>query len=315
MRIISMLLSALAFFGLSGCRQEKGGVTDHTNPLAPKTIVSKDISEFYATFCLAGEWSPGRDTIFYTFEVKPDAAGVLTASESAAGVSAPADDALLTAVQQVIDAHGLAALNGEYRTTAGLPPEYWPCTLTARYASGEKLTFTHDNDPRAEWAKELYLAFADWFAAQGIDALQPPETVVGTVTNVQLWFKDAASGRSYDYGIWSNVEDEGRRVFFRYVDGEKQEVAIADEEAFFAGVGEILKRHDLRSYDVHSALYGYEVTEEDRKNPFSGALQLVFWFEDENQFGIHTSAESTIDDLRPLLSELIDYFDAFFEGD
>ncbi len=319
MRIAAGLLSLLTLLGLGGCKKpgECGGVTDKTDRRAPKTIASKDIVDYYATFCLTGEWSGGRESAFYTFEIKPDDGGVLTASEKTTGVSAPADKALLDALQGIVDEQELAQWNGEYRTTAGLPPEFWPCTLTVGYASGEKLTFTHDNDPRAQWAKETYLAFADWFAAQGIDSLFPPQTVTGKVTNVSLTFKDAAAGKAYDYGIWTEPDEAGRRVLFRMGDGGKDETPLADMSAFCDGVTEIMRRYDLRPYVVRSALYGYEQTEKDRQDPFSNDLELVFWFDETDngdQLVIHTSVPDEIDRLRPLLCELTGYFDAQFPG-
>ncbi|MBO4915513.1 MAG: hypothetical protein J5449_09940 [Oscillospiraceae bacterium] len=322
MRITAALLSAFALFGLGGCqggRQNEpepiaGGVTDKTDRGAPKTIVSKDIAELYATFCLEGEWSPGRRTSFYTFSVKPDDVGTLTASESVAGVGAPADKALLTALQEIVDRYGLAGQNGEHHTTAGLPPEFGPCTLSVHYASGEKLTFTYDNDPDAAWAKEMYLAFADWFASKGIDALLPPETVTGTVTDVHVFLRDDGSGKLCDYGIWSEPDDEGRRVIFRCIGDEETELPLADEQAFLAGVERIMKSYDLRRYDTRSALYGYEQTEEDRNGPFSNDMELVFWFGKDEQLFIHTSAQSEIDALRPLLDELLSYFNSYFDA-
>lgn len=318
MRVAAVPLILLAALVLAGCKKPavtpspiSGGVTDRTDPLAPKTIASKDISGFYATFCPGGEWSPGRSTVFYTFEVKPDDAGVLTASEATVSVSAPADKSLLGALQAVIDAHGLAERNGEYRTTAGLPPEFWPCTLTVSYASGEKLSFTHNNEPEQEWAKDIYLAFAEWFASRGIEDLLPPETVMGTVNNVALEYHDAETDSSRDYGIWTEPDREGRRVFFRYLNGEKTERAIVDEKAFFSGVNDILSRYDMRRYDARSVLCDCEKTEEDESDPLSAALELTFWFEDGEQFSIDTSARSAIDGLMPLVRELVDYYDAF----
>ena len=152
-----------------------GGVTDKTDKRAPKVIASKEITEFHAHFLLKEEWSRGHVSEFYTFDVKKDAAGVLTASEGLTGISAPADAGLLSALQGVIDKCGVAQKNGVYYVTAGLPPEFWPCELSVKYASGEKLAFTHDNDPSAEWAKNVYLAFSKWFEARGIDALVPPK--------------------------------------------------------------------------------------------------------------------------------------------
>ena len=99
--------------------------------------------------------------------------GVLTASEERSGASLPADAALLTALQNVIDEYDLAQFNGVYRVTAGLPPEFQERTLRVEYASGETLSFTENNEPEALWAERFYEVFADWFAANGDESLRP----------------------------------------------------------------------------------------------------------------------------------------------
>lgn len=100
-------------------------------------------------------------------------------------------------------------------------------------------------------------------------------------------------------------------------DGGKDETPLADMSAFCDGVTEIMRRYDLRPYDVRSALCGYEQTEKDRQDPFSNDLELVFWFDETDngdQLFIHTSVPDEIDRLRPLLCELTGYFDAQFPG-
>ncbi|MBO6209957.1 MAG: hypothetical protein J6N99_04635, partial [Schwartzia sp.] len=145
--IMAALFSLLTFLGLGGCasaidRPECGGTTDKTDHNAPKTIVSKDLTSFYAHFYLRGEWSPGKGDRFYTVEVRNNEQGILTAavwtdSLKDARVSLPADETLLTKLQSIIDERHLAGNNGVYRVTAGLPPEFQKCHFNANYASGE----------------------------------------------------------------------------------------------------------------------------------------------------------------------------------
>ncbi len=315
MRLTAALVSLLTLLGLNGCGKAPatGGVTDKTDPEAPKTIASKDIAEFHASFCLGGEWSPGRETVFYTFDISPDAAGTPTASESVTGVSAAADGALLRALQEIIDAEGLAERNGKDRVTAGLPPDRGPCTLSVRYASGETLSFRHNNDPLAGWAKKMYLAFAEWFASQGQDALLPPQTVEGGVTDVLILFRDG--GDSYYYGVEPQPGDAGQNALVRSLNGREERAPLADEAGFLAGIDRIIAGFDLRPYDTASALYGYEETEADRASPFSAALQFTLRFGDDRQISVHSSAGRTIADLAPLRGSLFDYFDSFFPGE
>lgn len=180
-RIISvlvLLLCAFMAFGLAGCGDENiedGGTTDLTDYNAPKEIKSKDIKDFSVTFCLAGEWTPGRESLKCDFKVKKNQKGELTASESTLGISVPAGKSLFNKIQKIIDKYKLVENNGVYRVTAGLAPECQKCSMTVNYRSGEKLTFTTNNDPYEKWAEEMYQVFADWFAENGDKSLPKPE--------------------------------------------------------------------------------------------------------------------------------------------
>ena len=189
MKTVIIILAAAALAAamacLAGCaghKQEEvlcGGVTDKTDPRAPKTIKSKDIVSFRVNLVFTGDRLDTEEYLGeFIFDVSKDGDGVLTASEKNAGISRPADKELLDKVQEVIDSAKLAEMNGIYRVTAGLPPIFKEQTLTAKYASGEKLTFTRNNDPDDEWAEDLYGVFAGWFASKGEKALKPlPEKV------------------------------------------------------------------------------------------------------------------------------------------
>lgn len=322
MRMVAALLCALSIFGLGGCGKPKaapepeavttGGVTNKTDPAAPKTITSKEIANYYVNFMLDGEWSSGNKNVFYTFEVKPDTNGVLTASEAVTGVSAPADKALLDALQGIVDEYRLAEQNGVYKLTAGVDPsEFGPCTLTVNYASGEKLTFTVDNEPYAEWARATYLAFAGWFASQGNEALLPPD-YESMIADITITFKDPGSGKRYAYGFDKEPDDEGHRVFGRSIDGKTERASVFNTCFFYDDVSRLVRGYDLRAYDLSSPLGGYERTEEDEKNPVSAALRLGIRFEDGHEISVATSAESVIEELAPLLFDLFDYFDELF---
>lgn len=180
--ILQALLCVAAFLGLGGCVGASlpdppvcGGVTDKTDHSAPKTISSGQIAAFHAHFFLQGEWLPAEKGQFYTFDIEKDSSGVLMASSASPAISFPADAGLLAKLQAIIAEHNLAADNGIYRTTAGLPPAYQPCRFKAVYASGEVLQFTKNNDPDAQWARQTYLLFANWFAEKGNASLLPQQ--------------------------------------------------------------------------------------------------------------------------------------------
>ena len=328
--ILSAALSALTFFSFSGCAgrpigaPECGGVTDKTDHRAPKEIASKDLTSFYAHFFLPGEWSPGRKDCFYTFDVRKDEAGVLTATARAdivtsPGISRPADESLLRALQSIIDARQLVSKNGYYRVTAGLPPEFQTCHFNAVYASGETLTFTENNNPDAEWTRETYLAFVDWFAGQGDDSLLPPPQSFGPIKDcaftltddgrkvhispVQVLEKDAINGErrllgrtAYDSGAKKWERDE-----YVPIPGDYTEQILA-----------ILSAHDLRAFDYHSVLYRKRKMTEEEKDFFRPVLQIHVNFEDGKSLRIDTNDAGDIETLRPVVQELLAYHDALF---
>lgn len=168
--LLSAMVCALSIFGLGESAVPiDGGVTDETDYHTPKVIISKEITEFYVHAFIFNGSDGGKGGV-YTFTVKKEGS-VLMASESHSGSRSPADKKMLRELQAVIDKHELAKRNGTYHITAGLPAEFQPCDFEAVYASGEVLRFTIDSEPDAEWAKEIYLVFAKWFAKKGIGDL------------------------------------------------------------------------------------------------------------------------------------------------
>lgn len=277
-----------------------GGTTDKTDYSAPKEIASKEIAEYSVNFCLEGEWAPGHENVFYKFEVKPDAAGKLTATESETGVSSAADKELCDALQKVIDDYKLVSMNGEYRITAGIDPSlYGPRKLSVIYASGEKLTFTNDNDPYDEWAIKTYLVFAKWFAGKGENALLP-EGYEGMVADISILFNDTRAGRSYYYGIEPERDKYGRLVATRTVDGETGQAAIFSPLIFFDSISRVVGDFELSKYE------GAQADDED------ALLQIRIKFEDGHEINIITSDESEIDELIMLPGDLFNEFDSLF---
>ena len=165
-KLFCAMLIALILGLLAGCREEvpiSGGTLDLTDPNAPKVIYSKEITSLDATFFVASRQEDGEKMLH--IKIAPDDTGTLIASEDTTNFRWPANEALLTSLQEVIDRYHLAELNGVYRVTAGLAPGYWEGGLSVTYASGETLSFTQNNDPYAEWAEAFYDAFYNWAEA------------------------------------------------------------------------------------------------------------------------------------------------------
>ena len=321
MRIAVILASIMAIIGLGGCSANEnvlcGGVTDRTDPNAPKVIRSKDIATYSAHFFLQGEWTPGHQQgCAYTFTIRPDDKGVLMVTESELKLSAPADKELLQKLQRIIDDEKLAKENGYYRVTAGLPPEFQPCHFNVNYASGEKLTFTKNNDPDAKWAEKTYMVFAQWFAKHGNESLLPPR-VTREINHISIDFKDNDTFYSYS-PMYRNFEDadNNRNLQFNkmIVQGKNKTTNefIEFPPDFYDNVNRIVSKYDLHPFDSASVLYSTEQTEADQKDAFSSTVQINIQYKDGYNLPIHTSAEKSVNDLRPLIKELIEYFDTLF---
>ena len=159
-----IMLAALAGLLLSACRPAEeaplcGGVTDRTDHSAPKVIESKQISSIFASFWIQDE--EGRGTRWKLSARREGSGGVSVSVEGAVREQAQADSAFLDAVQKIIDRFELAKLNGIDRVTAGLPPAYSPTRLSVDYASGERLYFQMNGDPRAGWPRALLEIFLE----------------------------------------------------------------------------------------------------------------------------------------------------------
>ncbi len=286
-----------------------GGVTDKTDTDAPKTIGSDEISDFYANFYLAWRFrGDDRDdyrTHQFEFSVKPDGTGKLLASESNSGVSLPADEELLNALQAVIRENRLELKNGVYEVTAGLPPEYWPCELTVNYGSGEKLTFTEDNNPEAEWAEDIYDIFAGWFKENGDDSLYP-DKYAAKATRFSIEYYD--HGEIIDFStalkdingnfpvLPDGYYDRVTEIFSEYDMALKYDFSEFNHEEL------LINNHDLGFYGMSGHKPDYE--EPDSEDAF---VDIYVEFDDGRRFNIETKKESEIEGMKPMLDEFAEY--------
>ncbi len=331
---MAVLLSLFTFLGTGGCTQEQeyttGGTTNKTDPDAPKVIQSKDITEFQASFFLANRWS-GEEENDFQFQIQEEN-GVLTASEKIRDIRARADEQLLKDLQAVIDKYDLASMNGVYEVTAGLAPECQEREFNAVYASGETLKFTINNEPYARWAEDIYDVFAGWFSAQGIDALLPAKET-SPVTRIRFVLQEDGIMRSYS-GV--NVQPEDALDGETYLlNGEiydlEKEKEILDEYLlfppdYFERITEILAgydivtKYDFSRYDYEKRNYGNHdngyfgwgdqpAGEEDSEDLL---LTLHLEYESGNRINIDTRKASEIEGMRPVITDLLEYYDSLF---
>lgn len=341
-RAMAVLIDlSLLMGGLPACRNTppadpaviSGGTTTHQDPDAPKVIESKELTEFSASMVLDNRWR-GDEERSFAFSVEPDEQGILTASEGHTGISRPADKDLLDALAEVIAQNNLAAQNGLYDVTAGLPYEFEPFPFRAVYASGEELNFTVNNNPAAAWAEEVYDVFAGWFAMHGIDALEPArdgtpltrfimQVTEGTRT---VWYTDitvseeeAVDGETYVFGRLilnnGNVDrDEGRycRITKELYEGIRSVIDATDLEknynfSFYNRQTGSMDNHDLGYYGM-----GPLTTADDEPDAENRALSLYMEFESGFSMNIETKKASEIEGMRSLIDALEAYLDPLF---
>ena len=342
-RFLVVLLCLAVLLSLVGCREERipetdpaeatratappsidepmeGGTTYRRDEDAPKEIRSKDLTELHVEFMLYGEWSPGNEDAWYCFELTPEADGSITATESTLALSLPADQELTAAVQEIIDRYDLVQKNGVYDVTAGLPPEFWPGSFRAVYASGEVLYFTEDNSPDADWARAMYMVFADWFAAQGEPALLPPETDYGPVDHIRIHLRENRTITTYSVvTVSEQMAIQGERQLFRKdVYDETLQQTTTEQYArvpadFYDRVTEILSHYDLRPFDDCSVLYGTGRNGLNADDRDYADLQLHLEFETGHRLNIDTNDPDDFTLLRPIMEELFTYYDSIFE--
>lgn len=134
--------------------QEDGMTTKTQDPAAPKTIASRDLVSFHAEFFCWDNSGNTEDGV-YQFDLKKESGVWQLESSGLARGSAAVGEDTAAQVQTLIETYDLAAKNGLYSVTAGLPVEFSPSRVSADYASGERLTFTEDGDPEAAWCAAL----------------------------------------------------------------------------------------------------------------------------------------------------------------
>ena len=295
-----------------------GGTTDRTDRQAPKVINTKNIMSLSTHFSLVGEWQSGRDIVECELVIKPNESGIMTVTEPTLSISYEADKELLDKVQDIIDREGLARKNGIYKVTAGLPPEFQPCYLIVDYASGERLSFTENNEPEAAWAKQMYLLAADWFAQKGSPAMLPPnEKEQVEKLSVELNEKGLKTRYSAILVDDENAINGERELFCKRVWSYDEEKTVCKvfalfPEDFYIKVSAVINSFDLRPFDRCSALYGMGRNMTKRKDEDSADLKIHITYVNGHRLNIDTSDPNDIEMLRPMINELFGYYDSLF---
>lgn len=185
---------------------------------------------------------------------------------------------------------------------------------------GGKTGFTVNNDPDAEWTRETYIAFADWFASKGNDSLLPPKQSFGPIRDCS--FTLTADGQKVHISPVHVLEKDaidgerrllGRTVFDSEAKGWKRDEYILIPEDYPEQIRTILSGHDLRTFDWHSILYRERKMTDGEKDFFRPVLQIHVTFEDGKRLQIDTNDADDVEMLRPLVTELLAYHDSLFD--
>lgn len=312
------LLNLLMIFNLGGCTKqaESGGTIDNTDKNAPKEIKSKEIINFSVNFYLQDRWKKDDNHYFY-FEIKENEEGDLIASETISKISYKADEELLNGLQKIIDEEELVKLNGTDRYTAGLPSEYQPSRLSVLYASDEKLNITTNNNPTSPWAIKVYTLFAEWFLDKGIDDLYPKKEE-SLINRIDITLIENGQIISY-FGATM----DGSKYFFKSIYDETQKKTIEEDNIdfpidFYQIVTSIINKYNfIREYDFtyfdhYDGYYGLYERDDNEIDKEDLKLEMYIEYESGKIVNIDTKKQSQINELRPIINEVFEYFDELF---
>lgn|GEM_PF-898980 len=125
-----------------------GGTTDGSDPNAPKTIESTEITSFECTASLFSllTKSPLLVSPRYEFSAKREGDRAVCTCVSKDGEREFIEEAeFLDRLQAIVADYDLASYNGIYRWTHGLPDDFG-ASLRVEYASGERISATNNQD-------------------------------------------------------------------------------------------------------------------------------------------------------------------------
>lgn len=174
MKVVLMLCigAALLMCGCSKKNQEQkpaempsdGGTTIQTSSAVRKEIESDNLVSFRAEFFRFGDEQYPEDRK-YLFKMTKTDENLFVITEGKEGIiSCETDQSFADALQTIIREYDLIELNGTWEETSGLPVEFSPCSVDARYDSDEKLSFHMDGDPEEEWTGKVLDLFEKEFA-------------------------------------------------------------------------------------------------------------------------------------------------------
>lgn len=244
MFLLAGLLCSLAGCGVS----PKGGNVDHTDPNAPKEIQSDDLIYLSVSFYCNERVEWEKEGAEYWFELKKEDGKCTLSEDHCYQISCEVDEKLLAEAQQIIRDYHLVGYNGRDEYTQGIPPEFGPFSLSAKYASGESIHFHMNIDPSADWTWAFLKCFRRVFAEHGFTELIAPEEMY-VIDRFDFAFSEG--DLVYDYGniLMPGTDEDFETCLYRrcYIPGEKEDgiKIIQIPDGYFDQVETFLLQNDL----------------------------------------------------------------------
>lgn len=164
---------------LCGC--VNGGIKDKSQN-ASKTINSNEMVSFETGFYRKADSLYDKDRDYqFKMEKQDDSTFIIYNDD----LSCQTDSTFAASLNQILLDNDLIQYNGTNKKTSGLPDEFKPYWIHAKYASNETLDFSMDGDPYAKWTFDVLNLFAREFSKQGIDDFLPTKENT-TITRFEL---------------------------------------------------------------------------------------------------------------------------------
>ncbi len=237
--------------GLNDNLMAPGGRVEHSDPMAPKTIKSKDIVSLRVSVCYKNAIYSGIDG-WYDFELyKNDAGTMMLKHGRLETTECEADKELLENAQAIIDKYELAKANGKESYTQGLSPEYQPYLLDVKYASGEKLYFYLQGNPYDGWSCAFVDLFRAYLASKGFEQFAIKEKAMAIT---RFDFKYNEGNMVYWYGnIITHDKTTGEQITciwkncYERKGDKKERKTIHIPDGYFVRVKALIEEHNIIS--------------------------------------------------------------------
>ncbi|MCQ2538075.1 MAG: hypothetical protein MJ124_06735 [Lachnospiraceae bacterium] len=192
-----------------------GGIKDNTNYAAPKEIRSDELISFKTEFYRNSDFVYDKAREYNLKMIKSEGDTFIITEGYDEKLKCETDREFSAKLQHIIREHNLARYNGIERLRSGLPEEYGPCRVNAKYASKEEINFLMDGDPNSPWTGEVLDLFAKEFGKHGINDLLPTkEESAMTRFSMEYAFGD----NRYCYSeVWIPVTEEEKARSFEEI--------------------------------------------------------------------------------------------------